>query len=141
MDCIEHVGGFSGTGYGAKWFKGKTVGAHRLAYANSRGLDVLTMGGVVLHSCDNRACVNPAHLSLGTTQDNSDDCVQKGRSRRGALSATVKLTDLQVSEIRALYVRNCRCLGGNALAKKFSVTQATISLIVLGKHRSDNVNL
>lgn len=42
-------------------------------------------GTAVLHSCDNRLCVNPDHLFLGTQQDNVDDMIAKGRQNFSGL--------------------------------------------------------
>lgn len=58
---------------------GKSLYSHRLSYAWSKGK--IPDGMQVMHSCDNRLCVNPAHLSLGTNKDNSDDMMRKGRHK------------------------------------------------------------
>lgn len=79
MECIEHTGYCQPDGYGRKKYKGKVVLAHRLAYALANNLDVFTMGGVVMHSCDNPKCINPAHLRLGTIQENNADKLSKRR--------------------------------------------------------------
>lgn len=52
--------------------------AHRVSYELHCGPipDEL----MVLHRCDNRRCVNPEHLFLGTAQDNTDDMIQKKRA-------------------------------------------------------------
>lgn len=61
--------------------KGKDWGVHRLSYVIANG--PIPDGLLVLHTCDVRRCVNPAHLFVGTYQDNMDDCVRKGRSASG----------------------------------------------------------
>jgi hypothetical protein len=56
---------------------------------------------LVCHSCDVRQCVNPAHLFIGTNQDNMTDMVRKGRQASGSRIATARLSEDDVSQIRA----------------------------------------
>lgn len=82
-DCWEWTGGSKGNGYGSYTLPAimgrKTVGAHRFAYEVTTG-EKIDEKLVVMHSCDNRLCVNPGHLSVGTYSDNLKDCVIKGRA-------------------------------------------------------------
>ena len=75
--CWNWKGGLSGCGYGYITFEGKKQGAHRVSYKLFNGPIPKNM--LVLHKCDNRACINPDHLFLGTHQDNMDDMWEKGR--------------------------------------------------------------
>lgn len=70
----------NGGGYGAFFRKDGRFGtnmAHRIAFQLAYG--AIPDGMIIMHTCDNRACVNPAHLVPGTHQDNVDDMVRKGR--------------------------------------------------------------
>lgn len=103
---------------------GPTLKAHR-ASLQLAGVEI--DGLVVRHFCDNPPCVNPAHLSVGTKADNSADMVGRDRHPRGSRSATSKLTDSQVIEIRA------RCAAGELhriLAADYGVSRVTITNIV-----------
>lgn len=80
--CWEWTGGaLNGGGYGSCRVFGKKDMAHRHAYRLANG--ELPSGMWVLHRCDNRRCCNPAHLFLGTSQDNNDDMWAKGRGASG----------------------------------------------------------
>jgi hypothetical protein len=76
-DCIEWGKARNNCGYGLRWYKGKVWKAHRAALDE---LGTLDPEKHVLHTCDNRACVNPNHLVQGSHQDNMADMRAKGRT-------------------------------------------------------------
>lgn len=93
--------------------------AHRFAYAIWIG--ALADGAFVCHSCDNRSCVNPWHLFLGSPSRNSKDMVSKDRQCKGERKKNARLTDEAVSEMRKLHSGG---IGYKRLAKMFSVSQS-----------------
>ena len=78
-DCWNWSGNTSGNGYGRIRHKGRYICAHRASYIVRIG--EIPDGLLVLHKCDNRGCVNPDHLFLGTHKDNMQDMLSKGRGR------------------------------------------------------------
>jgi len=128
------------TGYGVLSIqvdgRGKLVYAHRLAYYLSKGpipSDAFGDTLLVCHTCDNRLCVNPAHLFLGTDGDNMRDKAAKGRNFRpiGELSSRAKLTADQVREIR-LDSRTAE-----EIARSYAVSPVTVSSIRRGRTWGD----
>lgn len=76
--CWEWIGAMSNTGYGIVKHLGKRIGAHRASWIIHFG-EINDIKMFVCHKCDNRKCINPDHLFLGTNSDNMRDCYQKGR--------------------------------------------------------------
>ncbi len=117
-------------GYGSIGLKYKEYKAHRVSYFIEHGR--IDNDRLVLHRCDVRACVNPAHLFLGTPKDNSQDAVRKGRNTKlyGERNGKARLTRAAVLAIRRL----CRRDGvyQKTVAKQFGVSEATVSYVVNG---------
>ena len=88
--CWPWAGSRNPDGYGRFCIGGQQlVPAHRFAYSLATGTQLDDMEGrEVMHSCDNPPCVSPAHLSLGTRQDNAQDASRKGRLHRPSAQRT-----------------------------------------------------
>lgn len=140
--CWEWTRYIRPAGYGMVGIPGqyRTIDAHRASWMVHRG--PIPDGLFVCHTCDNRKCINPDHLWLGTHQDNIDDMVRKGRSPRscGEASGMAKLTTEQVAEIRRRYVKGihpARRTGGSPteLAAEFGITKQYVWQLAAGKWR------
>jgi len=116
-------------GYGQ--FKVKNINwkAHRYSYTQFFGdiPDNLS----VLHRCDVRRCVNPAHLWLGTHDENMADCARKGR-RAGELNPNAKITAKQAQEIRDLC--GCGLFLRKDIAEMYGLTVVMVKYIRTGKN-------
>lgn len=118
-------------GYPVLRRNGRTVKAHRYTFECEVG--PIPEGMCVLHRCDNRLCVNPAHLWLGTRADNSHDMVEKGRERhkKGEDLSQAKLTEADVRAIREAYASG---LTQEQVAVAFGTDQTNVSLICRGEN-------
>lgn len=93
--------------------------AHRTSWFAYYG--TIPSGRLVLHKCDNKCCVNPNHLFLGSHSDNMKDAAKKGLL--GPLKASIKLSNQQVAAIR------CSSLSNRQLGREYGVSHAQISRI------------
>lgn len=135
--CWEWTASRFRNGYGRFRLDGRTQSAHRVAYELAVGQ--IPDGMLICHRCDNRVCVNPEHLFIGTHADNAQDMIQKGRhwivtdpGRRaaGGLAHKARLSAAQVEEIFALSARG---LAQRAIAKVVGTNQGHVSRILAGK--------
>ncbi len=118
--CWLWIGDTSIHGYGRLCVNRKSEKAHRVSWVIHNGAIPLGSGyhgTCVLHKCDNKVCVNPKHLFLGSNTDNVADMVKKGRTAKGVNNGGSKLTESQVLLIRRL------CL----LKSKLKITYKTIA--------------
>lgn len=98
----------------------KTISAHRYSYSLFVG--EIPNGMFVCHKCDDKRCVNPDHLFIGTRQDNVDDRERKKRNNH-VVGEKVGNSKLKVKDV--LYIRRSNETD-RSLAKKFGVSHTTI---------------
>ena len=145
-DCLIWTGRFNPYGYGifkmrSSSTKGLTskipkeiyfsCGTHRIAYFVWHG--DIPNGMCVLHKCDNKACIEPSHLFLGSHQENMDDMKRKNRQnkRPGIRHHMAILIDKDVIEMRRLWDNRLETQIG--IAKKFNVSLSTAHNVIRRK--------
>jgi hypothetical protein len=130
--CWLWTGSVNNWGYGRGRARGlRERGAHRISFRAHRG--PISPGLLVLHRCDTPSCVNPDHLFLGTTSDNSKDMVAKGRQARigGESHRGAKLTECAVRDIRAI-AKSGRPYSVSELARQHGVSRRAIRFVITG---------
>lgn len=118
--------GARGHAYGAFKPEGKSgprYGAHRVSWVWANGRQIPD-GMMVCHRCDAPKCVNPDHLFLGTSKQNSEDMVVKKRQASGVRQGGAKLTEEKVIEIRQ---KRAAGRTTTSIAMDYGVTQALVS--------------
>lgn len=123
--CWEWSGYIDNYGYGRIMTKDGPQRTHRVSYCVHHG--EIPSGLSVLHHCDNRKCINPAHIYVGTQKQNMADKVGRGRAltgnNRGTAHPAAKIADADVYEIRKSKDSN------PTLAKKYGLTPAAIGMV------------
>lgn len=141
--CWEWIGSKGGSGYGQFWYRGKLIPAHWfLLHRHPSGIEE------ACHICDNKLCVNPRHIFIGTRSDNMRDCVSKGRYNQEAsrkscfkmlekrrLHRGVNNHQCKLTQEQALLAKACPTRRGAAafMAREFGVSLTVICDIRQGK--------
>lgn len=112
-----------GNGYGRFNPFRKPMYAHRFSALLKYGIVRSDLD--VCHTCDNRRCVNPNHLFIGTRKENMQDAARKGRTTKGKVFRS-KLNQNEVITIREMLKNGCKT---KDIADKYSVTTRTINSI------------
>lgn len=136
-DCWNWTGGRFNHGYGAVSSGGRNATnllAHRVVYEHYKG--PIPAGLDACHRCDNKLCVNPEHIFLGTAKDNIRDMIVKGRGNwsRGEKHYAAKLDDVQVKRLRELAVTGK--YSQSVLAATFDICQSHVSALIRGEKRN-----
>lgn len=136
-DCWEWLAPRNNHGYGYLWDKGlqRVVLAHRRAWERVNG--DIPKGALIRHSCDNPACCNPAHLSIGTAKDNAQDVKDHGRAASwyeprngGAEHPMARLTPSDVLSIKEMRVSGATYV---AIGQRFNVSFQQAQKICVGR--------
>jgi hypothetical protein len=144
--CWEWQAGLSlPNGYGVFWLNQSNHGAHRVSWTLENG--EIPEGLLVLHKCDNKKCVNPRHLYLGTNLQNAQDTAQRNSGYKERIRQRViktnkerpaavarrgnsKLSDQDVLRIRELVASG---MMQKDVADMYGISRAAVCRIVRNK--------
>lgn len=133
--CMEWQGPLYSFGYGASSILGKVFGSHVVAWRIGNGGVPVPVGMVVMHDCDNPACVNPNHLSIGTQSENmmhASAIGVLGKSRqKGEKRYNAVFTESTVLAARAMYASGVAI---KDIAAKLGVSDAATRSVVRMKN-------
>lgn len=130
-ECWYWNGYMGSSGYGRFWFNGKNVPAHRMAWMIRNNREI-PEGMLALHTCDNKRCVNPYHIKVGTQTENVLDSMERTPYRMGMIS---RFHTGEVQLMRELYESGTLQMH---IANKFKISRAHVSRLISGK-RGTNV--
>lgn len=116
--CYEAITKSLRKGYPTLNIGGKTVSAHRHVYAKTHNV-VLHPTVIIKHRCDNRLCINPAHLEAGTKQENNQEAWDRGRREPR------RYTRLAPDVVRAIR-REPRSVSHATVAEKYGVSRPSV---------------
>jgi len=126
-ECWNWDGTISDHGYGDFWCLGKRCRAHRISWEIYYG--IIPEGKLVLHRCDNKRCINPAHLYLGTNSDNMKDYIKRSKNPTVGCFHS-RLTSNEAEMVKVL--RKYKNLSQTQLAELFSVSRSVIYNVLYG---------
>ena len=139
LDCIVSPYKTRPDGYTQQMIGGKNYYCHRLVLSSKLGVPYDELDGVTMHSCDNRKCINPDHLSLGTQSKNITDAFIRGRKvvPSGEDNHAARFTDEDIALVRKLYIKRGKGVKGNSaeLIARFGMSKAYLSQVVNGLYR------
>jgi hypothetical protein len=127
--CWLWLGTINDYGYGIFLLPGEIpVRAHRYAYEFFTG-NKIPFGKIIMHTCDNPPCVNPAHLQVGTKAENNADTSIKHRHHYGIHHWNGRLTNADITNIRISNKTQ------KEIAIYFKISQSYVSRIKSGNYR------
>jgi len=127
--CWEWIKGKDRAGYGQCTYRQDPVRAHAVSWRCFRG--AVPKGLCVCHLCDNRCCVNPDHLFLGTPKENTQDMIKKNRKPKGIQIHNAKRSEDDIREIKRLYESGEKTQ--REIAKLYGMGFSKVNAIIRGR--------